>query len=151
MNLRRDGSTRRSRIELNAGESVSALMLEISTATEIVIPNCRYISPVMPGRKQTRTNIASSTAVVAITGPVTSSIDRMAALFGSSPSSISRFTFSITTIASSTTMPIARIRPKSVIRLIEYPIASSTANVPISDTGIASVGTSVDRQSCKNR
>ena len=97
-------------------------------------------------------NIASSTSVVAITGPVTCSIDLIAAALGSRcSSSISRFTFSITTIASSTTTPIARISPKSVIRLIEYPITAITANVPISDTGIAMVGTIVERQSCRKR
>ena len=44
-----------------------------------------------------------------------------------------RSTFSTTTIASSTTMPIASTRPNSVIRLIEKPSASMPANVVISD------------------
>ena len=104
----------------------------------------------MPLKKQIGMNIASNTAVVAITGPVTSCMDLTAASYGERcSSSIRRFTFSITTIASSTTIPMARISPKSVIKFIEYPIHCNTANVPINETGIASVGTSVARQSCK--
>ena len=151
MNFLRPGSIGFSNTALNAGESVSALIDDMVTATEIVTPNWRYISPVIPGRKHIGTNIASNTAVVAITGPVTSSMDFNAASFGERfSSSINLDTFSITTIASSTTIPIARMSPKRVIRFIEYPTTSRTANVPISDTGIARVGTSVDRQSCKN-
>ena len=44
-----------------------------------------------------------------------------------------RSTFSTTTIASSTTMPIASTRPNSVSRLIEKPSASMPANVATSD------------------
>ena len=62
-------------------------------------------------------------------------------------SSMRRLTLSITTMASSTTTPMARIRPKSVTRLMLKPIAHSAANVPTSDTGMATVGTSVARQS----
>ena len=66
------------------------------------------------------TNMASSTAVVAMTGPVTSSMDFHAASRGESPScSMRRVTFSVTTMASSTTTPMARISPKRVMRLME--------------------------------
>ena len=58
--------------------------------------------------------------------------------------------FSTTTIASSTTMPIASTRPNSVSVLIEKPNALMTANVPTSETGMVSVGISVVRQSCRN-
>ena len=60
-----------------------------------------------------------------------------------------RSTFSTTTIASSTTMPIASTRPKSVSVLIEKPNSSSTANVPTIDTGTASSGISDARHVCK--
>ena len=62
-----------------------------------------------------------------------------------------RSTFSSTTIASSTTMPIASTMPNSVSVLIENPNASMAASVPISDTGTASIGMSVARQFCRNR
>ena len=59
--------------------------------------------------------------------------------------------FSTTTIASATTMAMARIRPNSVRVFIENPISNITASVPISDTGIVRQGMSVARQFCRNR
>ncbi len=59
--------------------------------------------------------------------------------------------FSITTIASSTTRPVASVSPKSVSWLIEKPSAFIKKNVPSSETGMVRVGISVVRQSCKNR
>ena len=64
----------------------------------------------MPGSNATGTNTASSTSVVAMIGPVTCIIALRAASAGSRPSScMSRCTFSTTTMASSTTRPIAKI------------------------------------------
>ena len=57
--------------------------------------------------------------------------------------------FSITTIASSTTMPVARMMPKSVRVLIEKPISLVNANAPISDTGMVTAGMIVLRQVCR--
>ena len=62
-----------------------------------------------------------------------------------------RSTFSTTTIASSTTMPIASTSPNSVSRLIEKPSASMPANVAISATTIATVQMIVVRKLCRNR
>ena len=45
--------------------------------------------------------------------------------------------FSITTIASSTTMPVASTMPNSVSVLIEKPNTLTNANVPTSDTGMS--------------
>ncbi len=59
--------------------------------------------------------------------------------------------FSITTMASSTTMPVARTMAKSVSVLIEKPSRLTKAKAPISDTGMVSVGISVARQLCRNR
>ena len=56
-----------------------------------------------------------------------------------------RSTFSSTTMASSTTMPIASTRPNSVSRLIEKPSRYMPAKVPMIDTGMASTGMSVAR------
>ena len=55
-----------------------------------------------------------------------------------------RAMFSMTTIASSTTSPVASVSPKSVIVLIENPKIFMTKNVPISETGIVAAGISVD-------
>ena len=58
--------------------------------------------------------------------------------------------FSSTTMASSTTMPIASTRPNSVRLFSVNPIAAMTANVPISDTGTSIIGRIMARQSCRN-
>ncbi len=57
-----------------------------------------------------------------------------------------RSMFSITTIASSTTMPVARIMPKSVSVLMEKPISLMNPNAPMSETGIVIAGINVLRQ-----
>jgi hypothetical protein len=57
----------------------------------------------------------------------------------------------MTTIASSTTMPVARTMANSVSVLIENPIRLTNANAPISDTGIVSAGINVARQLWRKR
>ena len=54
-------------------------------------------------------------------------------------------------MASSTTMPIASTRPNSDSVLNEMPTAAITANVPISETGMARIGMIAARQVCRNR
>ena len=54
--------------------------------------------------------------------------------------------FSSTTIASSTTRPIASTSASSVSVLIEKPSTSISVNAPTSDTGIVTSGTSIARQ-----
>jgi hypothetical protein len=51
--------------------------------------------------------------------------------------------FSVTTIASSTTRPVASTRARSVIRLMEKPISQIPATDPTSAMGMASAGMSV--------
>ena len=58
--------------------------------------------------------------------------------------------FSSTTIAASTTMPIANARPASEITLIVRPSAAIATNAPITDTGIASETTSDARTERRN-
>ena len=59
--------------------------------------------------------------------------------------------FSSTTMASSTTMPMASTIPSSVSTLIEKPATYITKKAPMSETGIASTGMSVERQSRRKR
>jgi hypothetical protein len=74
------------------------------------------------------------------------------ASFGERPSSlITRSTFSTTTMASSTSRPIASTMPNMVSVLIEKPKAAITPKVPSSTTGTAMVGISVARKFCRNR
>ena len=62
-----------------------------------------------------------------------------------------RCTFSTTTMASSTTIPMASTRPNSDSALIEKPNALMSVNVPMIDTGTASNGMMAARQLCRNR
>ncbi len=114
----------------------------------MVTANCRYISPVIPGNIATGRNTASSTRLVAMIAPPTSCMVTSAASLGDidGSSRMWRSQFSITRMASSTTIPIASIRPNSVTVLIDIPASRSTAKVATSDTGIATDGTSVARQ-----
>ena len=57
-----------------------------------------------------------------------------------------RSTFSITTMASSTTMPIASTSPNSVSTLMVKPSARRPRKVPMTLTGTASMGIRVARQ-----
>ena len=58
------------------------------------------------------TNTAHSTSAIAISAVPTSSMLRIAASRGDSPAAMLRSTFSTTTIASSTTMPIGEHQPE---------------------------------------
>ena len=79
-------------------------------------------------------------------------MDLRVASRGESPSSrITRSTFSTTTMASSTSRPMARIMANMVRVLMLKPNTASTPKVPSSTTGTASVGTSVARKFCRNR
>ena len=76
----------------------------------------------------------------------------IAACLGESFSSaINRSTFSSTTMASSTTMPMASTMANKVSVLMENPNSHSPAKVPISEIGTATIGISVARQLCKNK
>ena len=101
--------------------------------------------------KAVGTNTAHSTSAVATIGPVTSRIAWRVASSGFRPRAMLRSTFSTTTMASSTTMPMASTRPKSDSAFSEKPNRRITAKVPISDTGTAISGMIEARQVCRNR
>src|SRR5882724_8411868 len=105
----------------------------------------------MPPTKARGTNTDESTSAIATTGPDTSFIAWSVASRGDRPSSIWCSTASTTTIASSTTNPMASTSPNNERVLIENPSKGKTAYVPINDTGTAMSGMSVARQFCKNR
>ena len=98
------------------------------------------------------TNTADSTRPMPTSAPVIWSIDLRVASSGDRPSScMIRSTFSTTTMASSTSRPIASTMANIVSMLIEKPSAASTPKVPSSTTGTAMVGISVARKFCRNR
>ena len=102
----------------------------------------------MPGMKAVGTNTDSSTSVMAMIGPVTWVIAFSVASAGVRCGSCSRIcsTASTTTMASSTTMPMASTSASSDTVLAEKPSASITAKVPISATGTAMIGIRVARR-----
>ena len=92
---------------------------------------------------------ALSTSVMAMIGPVISSIAWMVASRTGSPLASQRSMFSSTTMASSTTMPMASTSPNSVRLFRLKPISTMTAQVPTSDTITSINGTMTAFQSCK--
>ena len=103
----------------------------------------------MPPMKPTGTNTAPGSGRWRSTGPDTSSIALIVASFGAMPCSMWCITASTTTIASSTTMPMASTRPSSDSTLIEKPSIGKKMNAPISETGTVISGISVARQFCR--
>ena len=97
-------------------------------------------------------NTALNTTATPISAPVICPIAlRVASRGDSFSSAITRSTFSTTTIASSTSNPIASTRPNIVSTLIVNPAALMIPNAPSRTTGTATVGTSVARKFCRNR
>ncbi|MNL20686.1 hypothetical protein D3C87_1419440 [compost metagenome] len=92
------------------------------------------------------------TKVIDTTAPV---ISPMALCVASFPvmfvPSILLWTASTTTMASSTTIPIASTKANKVSTLMVNPKASRKKNVPIIATGTAIAGIIVDLKSCRNK
>ena len=84
--------------------------------------NSRNSEPVRPPRKPIGAYTAASVMVMEMTGPTISRAPCIAACTGGLPSSRCRWMFSTTTMASSTTRPIASTIASSVSRLMLNPI-----------------------------
>ncbi len=106
--------------------------------------------PVNPGRNAAGRNTEIRTSVMPMIGPNSASIALIAASWPVMPCSILCAAPSTTTMASSTTMPIASTIANSVDRLIVKPSAAMPANAPMMVTGTVVAGTSIARQSCRN-
>ena len=132
-----------------AGERVRALKAEMSIDTAMVMANCLNRVPVIPSSRSEGRNTAASTRAMAITGPLTSCMAAKEAMRGLSPLSIWCCTASTTTMASSTTRPMASTMPSSEMVLSENPSRGNTQKVDISDTGTAMSGMSVARKFCR--
>ena len=99
-----------------AGQSVSADMHDSPTEDAIVTPNCVKNVPDVPGMNVTGMNTAINTNVQETTATDTSFMAcRVASRASLMPFSIFVITASTTTMASSTTVPIASTRAKSVM------------------------------------
>ncbi len=96
--------------------------------------------------------IEAMTSTTATRAPPISSMALMVASRAESLNFVMlRSTFSTTTMASSTTMPMASTRPKSVSRLMEKPMTSMPAKAPISATKMATMQMIVERNFCRKR
>ena len=113
----------------------------------MVIANCWYNSPVIPAIPATGINTATSTRVVAITGAVTFLMASLVAALVDMPLAIFTCTASTTTMASSTTIPMAKTSPSRESTLMVKPSNGKNMKAPISDTGMARVGIRVALQS----
>ena len=100
--------------------------------------------PIEPLKNASGTNTETNTTVTPTIAPWIWPIALRVAARGGKPSSLMmRSTFSTTTIASSTTMPITSTMPNIVSTLIEKPSASSTPKVPSRAIGTTIVGITV--------
>ena len=89
--------------------------------------------------------------VVAITAKKTCLAPRSAATSGGSPSSIRRWIFSTTTMASSTTRPMAKTKASRVKRLIEKPSGARMMKVERIQIGATTEGIRAARHVPRNR
>ena len=131
--------------EASIGQTVSATAAEMLTENASTKPNSENRLPTSPGMNETGMNTAASVAVVASTAKTISLVPRTAAARGPAPMARWRAMFSTTTMASSTTRPVATTSASSVMTLIEKPTAQMAASVPISDTGMEIAGAMVAR------
>src|SRR4051812_22370777 len=124
---------------------------EITVEAAIVTANCLKNSPEIPEIKAEGTKTAHKVSAIEIRALPTSSIVLCAASKADMPERRLRSTFSTTTIASSTTIPTAKTKPKSERLLTEMPSTYRMANVPTRDTGIAITGIMAALQFWRNR
>jgi hypothetical protein len=135
------------------GPSDKATKEDSATATAMTKPNSANSRPADEGRKEMGRNTETSVAVVAMMAKNTSRVPSTAAARGPSPPPAAlrrRWMFSSTTMVSSTTSPLASTSASSVSRFTEKPSSQMAASVPMSDTGMATAGTSVGRQRPRN-
>src|SRR5690606_2190159 len=134
----------------NMGVSVSDTKAEISTADPITTPNSRKRRPTNPSKNITGRKTAASVTEIEITAKKISFDPLIAAEIGDIPSSTFLNIFSVTTIPSSTTKPVAKTMANSVNTVIEKPQRYMIKNVAISDTGISTSGRKAMDQLRKN-
>jgi hypothetical protein len=144
------GTAGRSHMAACVGFKVAALIALMSAVAAITSANCAYMRPVSPGRKAAGRNTDISTSVMPMIGP---NSWRMAALAASRPDmpfSMLWTAPSTTTMASSTTMPMASTIANRVEKLTVNPSAAMAAKAPMMVTGTVVAGISIARQSCRN-
>ena len=114
-------------------------------------PNSLKRRPTNPSRKITGRKTAAKVIEIEITAKKISLDPLMAASIGVMPSSTFLKIFSVTTIPSSTTSPVARTIANKVNTFIEKPKSHMIKNVAINETGISINGLKAIAQSLKNK
>ena len=110
------------------------------------------MAPGMPPKKDIGIKTAERTAATPSRAQVIWSMDLRMASAAESPSvCMMRSVFSTTTMASSTSRPMASTRPNMLKVLMEDPVAPMTAIVPSRTMGTAMAGMRVARQFCRKR
>src|SRR5271165_275416 len=127
------------------GVVVSEMTMETRMAVESVTANSRNRRPTIPPIIRRGINTAISDMLMEKTVKPICSEPFSAACNGAMPSSRWRVTFSMTTIASSTTNPVEMVSAINERLSMLYPQRYITAQVPTSDTGTATAGMSVAR------
>jgi hypothetical protein len=124
---------------------------ENNTCTETVIPNCLKNWPGTDPMKLAGTNTATIVRLMAMTAKPISSAASSAAWYGDLPMRICRTMFSISTIASSTRMPVLSVMASKLIMFREKPRTSMTQNAGKMDSGSVIVAITVALRSRRNR
>ena len=106
------------------GINVSAAVVDTTIMIHIIQPSCLKSTPAIPLIIVRGKNTASIVSVEAITETATSFVPCTAALLGLEPRSMCVVTFSSTTMASSTTLPMAMLRHESEMTFNEPSLMS---------------------------
>ncbi len=114
-------------------------------------PNSLNNRPTKPSKNITGRKTAANVIEIEITAKKISFDPFIAASIGDIPSSTFLKIFSVTTIPSSTTNPVANTIANNVNTLIENPKSHIIKNVAIKETGISINGRKAMAQSLKNK
>ena len=109
---------------------------DAKSAIETTLGNTFRNLPIIPSIIRSGIKAATVVKTAAITGHMTSEAPLTAASFGSIPSSMFLWTFSITTIASSTTIPSTRTSAKRLRLFIVIPKYCMSQKVIMNENGI---------------
>ena len=127
------------------GVAVSEITIETAMATERTTANSRNRRPTMPPIIRIGMKTAISEMLIDRTVKPISSAPLSAACIGFMPFSMWRVMFSITTMASSTTNPVAMVSAISERLSSVYPSRYIAPNVAMSETGTETLGMNVDQ------
>ena len=143
----RERGRRAHSIGVSVSEISDEAMIDMVTTTA----NSLKIRPTTPPMRRIGTNTATSEMVIEMMVKPTSPLPFSAASKGRIPSSMWRTMFSSMTMASSTTRPTDRVRPRREMLSMEKPSPYIAPSVAISEIGTASVGMIVAERRRRNR